>query len=461
MRSINYPIFLSLLVLSTLSVSAFGVSSPHWETNPLELYPGETGYSTHTLINTEFPEGENVTITAFDGAGISELLTGTNYTIPYLNNSVKVIINSTAPLNATPGDVYNISFKIKESNPGGFFGIGFTIPYPVLIIPNPNESECVIKEVQADAKRLSLNFKKGEFDWNQKKTETFDGLNTGNLTLHAIVKLKGHKNWNSFLKHNWVGGWTLFSDNTGSVYFGMDNHKYARSTKKLQLGREYAITGVYDGHEMKLYIDGELAGKKFLPGFNFASNGNVMLGSINGHIKKIAIYNAALSKAELKKLIDEPIFMRTYESTQNWNIKTTDTYTGLNSKKFSLYAKVNLSNHKNWNNYFKHNWVGGWTLFSDTNGKAYFGIDNHKYATSNTNALELGKEYIIIGVYDGSQMKLYINGELVGTKSFSNFAVDKHGKIILGGIDGKIHDLRIFNKALSNEEISDLNACIS
>jgi len=70
----------------------------------------------------------------------------------------------------------------------------------------------------------------------------------------------------------------------------------------------------------------------------------------------------------------------------------------------------------------------------------------------------------ILGAYDGSQMKLYINGSLKSAKSISGSLVNEGKRIVLGAGDnggslpdehfnGDIDNFTIFDRALSDTEI--------
>jgi hypothetical protein len=67
----------------------------------------------------------------------------------------------------------------------------------------------------------------------------------------------------------------------------------------------------------------------------------------------------------------------------------------------------------------------------------------------------------VAGTYDGSEMKLYVNGELVGTLSapepdtFTNPVTMGSGYGTGWFLNGTIDEVRIYNRALTEEEIRD------
>lgn len=70
----------------------------------------------------------------------------------------------------------------------------------------------------------------------------------------------------------------------------------------------------------------------------------------------------------------------------------------------------------------------------------------------------------IVGTYDGITMKMYLNGNPTGQTSWSGTPAYDNHPIIIGGdqpdglqwINGDIDDVRIYNRALSQAEISQL-----
>ncbi|MEW6157004.1 MAG: immunoglobulin domain-containing protein, partial [Verrucomicrobiota bacterium] len=73
-----------------------------------------------------------------------------------------------------------------------------------------------------------------------------------------------------------------------------------------------------------------------------------------------------------------------------------------------------------------------------------------------------GKWYFIVGTYDGSTAKLYVNGELGSSKPAAGMMTDYGRDLIIGGFysfpnsaktPGLIDEVTIFNRALSAEEI--------
>ncbi|MFC1618924.1 FG-GAP-like repeat-containing protein [Candidatus Neomarinimicrobiota bacterium] len=79
-----------------------------------------------------------------------------------------------------------------------------------------------------------------------------------------------------------------------------------------------------------------------------------------------------------------------------------------------------------------------------------------------SNSLELNTWYQVVGTYDGSKQKIYIDGELqdslVWSSSFTINSGAELGKDMEGGqyFQGQLDDIRIYNRALSAAEINSL-----
>src|SRR5262249_21949187 len=91
------------------------------------------------------------------------------------------------------------------------------------------------------------------------------------------------------------------------------------------------------------------------------------------------------------------------------------------------------------------------------------GVDS--YATSSTN-LPIGSWSHLAATYDGSLLKLYINGNLVSSLGITGLLDTSNGVLRIGGnsiwgeyFNGLIDDVRIYNRALNQAEVrSDMSA---
>jgi parallel beta-helix repeat protein len=121
-----------------------------------------------------------------------------------------------------------------------------------------------------------------------------------------------------------------------------------------------------------------------------------------------------------------------------------------------------------------YNAVGYALIIQNGTGIPYFQIDNNNkssHLVAASSQLSLNQWHNIIGTYNGSEMKIYINGALESSvprngsinnsnyslyigNSFNEYAVTPWYSYINGSID----DVMIFNRALSSEEVLGLYA---
>jgi hypothetical protein len=89
----------------------------------------------------------------------------------------------------------------------------------------------------------------------------------------------------------------------------------------------------------------------------------------------------------------------------------------------------------------------------------YSGTDNGLTATQ---AVSLNSWNFIVGVYNNSNMKLYINGNLAGERTIGSITIFNNNQILTIGAwdlgylrhwNGTIDEVRVYNRALTNEEI--------
>jgi hypothetical protein len=110
--------------------------------------------------------------------------------------------------------------------------------------------------------------------------------------------------------------------------------------------------------------------------------------------------------------------------------------------------------------------AGEWFLDIDSTGKIDFLRECGTYGTSSTVTVSTGTWSHIVGVYDGSNLNIYLNGKLVNTKadscSISNTAVDltigagDNGANSENNFDGRIDSVVLYNYALTADMVKKL-----
>jgi len=138
-------------------------------------------------------------------------------------------------------------------------------------------------------------------------------------------------------------------------------------------------------------------------------------------------------------------------------------FSGLPSSAITASAWIKLDAHKNWNRVLNHEWVNnGWLLFTDASGTAIFGVGQSGVQYNATKAgLTVGSWYHLVGVYDGSNVRVYVNGEEGTPRAKSGLILDRRGNVDIGGAQGDrfkgaIDDGRIYDKALTASDVTAL-----
>ncbi len=132
-----------VLLVSSL-VSAFGVSSPYWETNPAKMYPGQkliinlnaqnlAGATEDVLASINVKEGANII-----------MLDKSSYTIKAgETKDIPVVLK--IPANAVVGSAYPVIIEVKTGSAGESgavaIGVGANIKFNVEIIQKTEEVE--------------------------------------------------------------------------------------------------------------------------------------------------------------------------------------------------------------------------------------------------------------------------------------------------------------------------------
>lgn len=105
---------------------------------------------------------------------------------------------------------------------------------------------------------------------------------------------------------------------------------------------------------------------------------------------------------------------------------------------------------------------------TDTSGEYRFRLDGSGYPTVTVSGISLNKWTHIAGVYDGSNVKVYVNGELGGSMAYSGSIATTDKSLVLGHdkyastsrfFKGIIDEVRIWNTARTQAQIqNNMNA---
>ena len=184
-------------------------------------------------------------------------------------------------------------------------------------------------------------------------------------------------------------------------------------------------------------------------GFDEGSGGFAF--DISGNENHGVIYNASWIDGKFGKALD---FSGSYVSMMNSpSLNITNAIT--------IEAWIKLNNWSVTQNFILKGWTGesgymlhtGWTpnelvfiLVSETGGNNGIGINNF---------FEPGNWTYLVATFDGSVMKVYKNNKLIASQPFFGKGIKTNDNSLkLGDFDGTLDEVKIYNRALSEEEIN-------
>lgn len=149
-----------IIVVFSLFVNAFGVSSSYWKDNPLIMHAGQTEDVKLLLQNMVGEKDMKVKISIVDGKSFAKLLDKNDiYNIPFGVKDVPINIRISIPENANLGENLNIGVMIIEiptENKNMIqtaAGIRETIP---ILIRTESEVPKIVKESWLSSKQWDM-----------------------------------------------------------------------------------------------------------------------------------------------------------------------------------------------------------------------------------------------------------------------------------------------------------------
>ena len=132
---------LGMILFSLSLTSAFGVSTPYWDENPLRLAPGESMDVELILQNMAGAEND-VTLKAEmtdDGGGIASIIdSNLDYYVAFGSDDVVMNVRVEVPMDIAQGGVRDvvISFTQVAAEDAGMVSVsgGFTAKFPVFVV---------------------------------------------------------------------------------------------------------------------------------------------------------------------------------------------------------------------------------------------------------------------------------------------------------------------------------------
>jgi glucose/arabinose dehydrogenase/PKD repeat protein len=137
------------------------------------------------------------------------------------------------------------------------------------------------------------------------------------------------------------------------------------------------------------------------------------------------------------------------------------TLSGLSATSVTAEAWVKPTANANWIDLANHNWgsAGGWALFTDASGNAHFGLWSSTGAQILVSAPGVQANVVnhVVGTYDGTTLKLYLNGTLVGTRTSAGVALNTTAGLYTGRTDtasqATIDEVAVYPTALSQTRV--------
>ncbi len=270
-----------------------------------------------------------------------------------------------------------------------------------------------------------------------------------------------------------VLGQTDFTSNT----FGCNQSKFHTLSSMTSDGSGTLYVTDYNNHRVMIFKNAvnltngaKASGVLGHPDFTSASSSTTQSG-MNGPrgIFYDKIYNKLLVTESLNQRVLQFGFSDNalaFDGANDYIAVTDMSFNG--SSQISISAWVNITNFSNYGTIFaKIDATDHGELFFriSNNGKPHFAVCTNVAgvwpSVYGTTVLTPGEWYYITGTYDGTQLKMYVNGNLEntvnhsGTIVSSGAAATKIGTLSSGGLPfhGKIDEISIWTKPLNEAEI--------
>lgn len=134
-------IALGMVLFGLSMVSAFGVSTPYWDENPLRLAPGESMDVELNLQNMAGNAGDTTLRAEMtdNGGGVATLMdSNLDYFVPFGSDDIIMKVRVSVPFDVAQGGVRDvvISFTQVAAEEAGMVSVsgGFTTKFPVFVV---------------------------------------------------------------------------------------------------------------------------------------------------------------------------------------------------------------------------------------------------------------------------------------------------------------------------------------
>ena len=288
-------------------------------------------------------------------------------------------------------------------------------------------------------------------------------------------------------------------------------------TAQLPLNTWSHVAATYDGSNLRLYMNGTLVGTRAISGQVTATanplriGGNTIWGEyFAGRIDEVRIYNRPLAATEISRDMNAAIvsgLVAAYGFEEASGATATDTSGKANNGTVAGAARtasgrfgraLSFDGANDWvtvpdaasldtTRVTVEAWVyptalSGWrtAVLKEQAGGLVYGLYAHDnvpnpamtiamgsldQSASGTTGLALNTWTHLAATYDGTTIRLFVNGTQVGTAAISGSLAASTGPLRIGGnavwgeyFSGRIDEVRIYNRALSPAEVqADMN----
>ena len=385
----------------------------------------------------------------------------------------------------------------------------FDRPNHALLFSGNNQYVSVVNNVWSDSLTISAWFYANDFG------------GTGNLGGKAIFFKAPNTGYN--IDYDLGVGYDASSNARAFFNFGQNSSQYVGllSNTILQTNQWYLITATRANGVAKIYINGNLDATTTYSFTPVNQNFNLTLGmsnnsfqSFSGKLDELRIYNRALNLQEITNIYNEQpaCLLAWYPFDGNVNDSSGNSYNGAingatpTTDRFNHPNKALLFNGNGqyinvpydiWSNsltlsawFYANDFggtgnLGGKAIFfkapntgynidydlgvgydASSNARAFFnfgqGSSQYVGLLSNT-ILQASQWYLLTATRENGVAKLYTNGNLDATTTYSFTPYNQNFNLILGmsnnsfqSFSGKLDDLRIYNCALDIGQIDSL-----
>ena len=136
--SLFFIVIIAILLVGTLNVSAFGISSSYWNGNPLMVKPGETKDVVLTLVPSKDQINiDGVSASLVEGGEIAQITSGSEYSVSPNGENTLITLRVTIPSSDPLGKEYKVKLSLVSSSAEGAgtvqLGIGYDVDFPVVV----------------------------------------------------------------------------------------------------------------------------------------------------------------------------------------------------------------------------------------------------------------------------------------------------------------------------------------